>query len=253
MPPSSPHILLEVAIASVEDAVAAEAGGADRVELNAALACGGLTPSLGTVLEVRQATRLPIFAVVRPRRAGFCYSLAEFRVIQRDLEVMLAHGAAGVVLGVLKADGTVDVPRCSQLVAQAGGRPVVFHRAFDLTPEPATAMEQLIDLGFCRIMTSGQAETALHGAECITGLLRQAAGRIEVLPAGGVNPATAADVVARTGCNQIHAGLRALHQDRPIRCRQAVRFNARTLSEEDFEITDAHAVRRVRAELDAPR
>jgi copper homeostasis protein len=253
MPPASPHILLEVAIASVEDALAAEAGGADRVELNSALALGGLTPSLGTLTEVRHVTTLPVFAMVRPRRGGFCYSSAEFRVVQRDFDLMFTHGAAGVVLGVLHADDTVDVPRCRQLIALAGGRPVVFHRAFDLTPHPATTLEQVIDLGFSRLMTSGQAETALLGADCITGLMRQAAGRIEILPAGGINRLTAADIVARTGCDQIHAGLGTLYQGRSIPWRQAVRFNSPTLSEEDFEITDADAVRRVRAVLDASR
>src|SRR5438046_2636498 len=108
------RLLLEVAVGSVEDAVAAAAGGADRVELNAALALGGLTPSLGTLMEVKQAVAVPVLVMVRPRPGGFAYSAAEFRVLRRDLDLALSHGADGVVFGVLRPDGTVDADRCRQ-------------------------------------------------------------------------------------------------------------------------------------------
>src|SRR5881296_3445876 len=115
MPPTA-RVLLEVAVASVEDALAAQGGGADRVELNAALALGGLTPSLGTLLEVKAAVRLPVLAMARPRPGGFAYSAADFRVLRRDLELLLQHGADGVVCGVLHEDGTVDMERCCELL-----------------------------------------------------------------------------------------------------------------------------------------
>jgi copper homeostasis protein len=248
--PGNTHVLLEVAVASVEDALAAQAGGADRLELNAALALGGLTPSLGTLLEVRAAVRLPVLAMVRPRPGGFAYSAADFRVMQRDADLALAHGADGIVFGVLTEDGRPDEERCRRLVRQAGNREVVFHRAFDVTPDPFAALEQLIDLGFRRVMTSGQQETAYNGALLIAEVLRRAAGRIEILPAAGVNRFTAADIVARTGCNQLHAGLRGRRTDRSVAARPQVSFGGVLRWPEDrYDTTDAEAVAQLRDQL----
>src|SRR3954451_999844 len=126
--PATKRFLLEVAIASVEDAHAAEAGGADRLELNAACSLGGLTPSLGALIEVRQATRLPLFVMLRPRPGAFCYRPAEFRVLLRDLDLLLGHGADGIVFGALNEDATVDRHRSREVVRLAGSHPVVFHR-----------------------------------------------------------------------------------------------------------------------------
>src|SRR6185437_7563538 len=116
----SAAILLEIAIASADDAAVAQAGGADRLELNTALSLGGLTPSPGTLLEVKQAVTLPVMVMIRPRGGGFCYSAADFRVMQRDIDLALAHGADGIVLGVLTEDGQIDLVRCEQLIRQTG-------------------------------------------------------------------------------------------------------------------------------------
>jgi len=194
---SSPSrkILLEVPVVSVEDALAAQQGGADRLELSAALSLGGLTPSLGTLMEVKADVSLPVLVMIRPRPSGFAYSEADFRVMQRDADLALEHGADGIVFGILTADGEVDMDRCRRLVRHAGDRPAVFHRAFDVTPAPLAALETLIDLGFRRVMTSGQEESAWHGAALIKEVVRQASGRIEVLPAAGINRSTVAEVV----------------------------------------------------------
>src|SRR5580693_9290453 len=122
-------IKLEICTASVEDCVKAERGGADRVELNCALMLGGLTPSLGALREARAAVRLPIIAMIRPRPAGFCYSRAEFTVMQHDAETALAEKADGIAFGILTSTGEVDVRRCRQMVKLASGRQAVFHRA----------------------------------------------------------------------------------------------------------------------------
>jgi copper homeostasis protein len=243
----SHRVLLEVAVASVEDALAAQAGGADRFELNAALALGGLTPSLGTLIEVKHAVSLPVLAMVRPRPGGFAYSAAEFAVLQRDADLALAHGADGLVFGVLTAEGAVDNERCRALVRQAASCPVVFHRAFDVTPDPFAALEQLIDLGVRRVMTSGQEETAYNGAGRIAELIRRAAGRIEILPAGGINRFTVADVVARTGCDQVHAALRVTRRDASVAARPQVAFGAALRPQEDrYEATGEAAVAELR-------
>lgn len=215
-------VLVELCIASVEDAVAAEAGGADRVELNSALPLGGLTPSAGLLAEVRRAVRVPVVAMARPRAGGFCYAAGEFGVLRRDVDFALDHGADGIAFGVLREDGTVDVGRCREVVRQIGegaGRGAVFHRAFDYTPDPFEALERLIDAGVRRVMTSGQRPTAAEGADLIGALVRRAAGRIEVLPAGGIRPWNATELVARTGCDQVHAALREPRPDPSTRAR----------------------------------
>jgi copper homeostasis protein len=201
-------MILEICIASVDDAIAARDGGADRIELNAGLALGGLTPSSGMIREVRQAVDLPLVVMIRSRAGGFCYSQREFAVMQRDVDAALELGADGIVFGILRDDSTIDLERCRQLVEQAAGREAVFHRAFDFVPDAHAALRQLTDLGIRRVMTSGGQATALAGAERIASLVQQAAGKIEILPAGKINAANAAELIGRTGCRQVHASLR---------------------------------------------
>lgn len=246
-------ILLEVAAASVEDTRAAEAGGAARVELNSALALGGLTPSLGLLQEVKQCTKLPVLAMVRPRPGGFAYSEAEYRVLRRDVDVLLANGADGIVFGILTPDGRIDRERCRQVVRQASEKPCVFHRAFDVTPQPFEALELLIDLGFCRVMTSGLEVRAEQGIPLIAELIQRAAGRIEVLPAGGINRDTVRQIVSGTGCNQIHAGLRELREDRSVSGRPQMSFrSAPPASDGYYEAVRAEAVLELMDQLRKP-
>jgi copper homeostasis protein len=243
-------ISLEVAIASVEDALAAQAGGADRLELNTALLLGGLTPSLGTLIEVKAAVSLPVMVLIRPRPGGFAYSDADFKVMQRDADIALQHGADGIVFGILTADGRVDGDHCRKLARQAGKREAVFHRAFDVTLDPFDALDQLIDIEFRRVMTSGQEESAYNGAELIAELIRRAAARIEILPAGGINCFTVGDVVARTGCDQVHASLRTKREDRSVATRPQVSFGGSVrLPEDAFDATRVEDVAKLRERL----
>jgi copper homeostasis protein len=242
-------VLLEIAVGSVEDALAAQAGGADRVELNSAMSLGGLTPSLGTLVEVKQCLSLPVVAMVRPRRGGFCYGDADFRAMRRDINLFLEGGADGIAFGVLSPEGRIDGRRCRELVRQVGGREAVFHRAFDVTPDPFAALEELIDLGVKRVMTSGQEETAYNGTSLITELIRRAAGRVEVLPAGGINRFTLRDVVERTGCDQVHAGLRTRRPDRSTAARPQVSFGGVKSPEDHYDATDGDAVAALAAAL----
>jgi copper homeostasis protein len=251
MSSQSRRLLLEVPVASVEDAQAAEAGGADRLELNTALALGGLTPSLGTLIEMKAAVTLPVMVMIRPRPGGFAYTEASFQVMLRDVGLALQHGADGIVLGILTEDGRVDVNRCRHVLRQMGDQTTVFHRAFDVTADPFEALEQLIDLGFRRVMTSGQEQSAYNGARRIAELIARAAGRIEILPAGGINRFTIADVLARTGSSQVHASLRIQREDRSVRARPQISFGrAVNLPEECYEATGAEAVAELRARLD---
>jgi copper homeostasis protein len=245
-----PRVLLEVCVGSVDDALTAASGGADRLELNSALALGGLTPSAGLFAEVRRRVTVPIIAMVRPRAGGFAYSDADFDVMLRDAEGLLAARADGLAFGLLTPDGEIDRPRCRRLREACGDRPAVFHRAFDVTPDPFTSLDVLIDLGFTRVMTSGQKETAVQGAALITELIGRADGRIEVLPAGGINHLTVSAILARAGCRQIHASARGRAADTSVAGRPAIRFGSAELSPEGaYDRTDPTLVTALRAAL----
>lgn len=203
-------MLLEVCVESVDDAVAAAAGGAGRVELNTALFLDGLTPTPGLLIETRRAVCVPLITMARPRAGDFTYSASEFRVLRRDVEFALKHGADGIAFGILTEDRRVDVRRCRQIVREIrrAGREAVFHRAFDRVTNLPEALEALIDLGVRRVLTSGGKPSALAGAAVIRDLVARGGGRIEVLPGGGIRPGNAARILARTGCDQLHTSLR---------------------------------------------
>jgi copper homeostasis protein len=256
---SNEPYLLEISAGSVDDCIIAETGGADRVELNSALAVGGLTSSLGALIEVKERTALPVMAMVRPRPGGFCYGDVEFATMQRDINLLLAHGADGIVFGVLHADGAIDVERNRHLISQVQSTArsiqhpceVIFHRAFDVVPDPLRAMEQLIDLGVDRIMTSGQEANAYYGSETIARLCENARGRIEILPAGGVNRFTVHDILKHTGCRQIHASLSGLRTDASTAARPQIRYGASSLPpEEQYSATNYDSVVAMRNSLD---
>ena len=198
------RVLIEAAVESVDDAVAAADGGAGRLELCAALDLGGLTPSLGAYLEVRAAVRLPVCVMIRPRGGDFVYSDAEVRVMARDVALFLPHKPDAFVFGALRPDGRVDEEACARLREAAGFVPCVFHRAFDRAPNPLTTLDAVHKLGFVRVLTSGRESDVLAGAEVIAALVKHSAGRVQVLPCGKVRAANVADVVRVTGCDQVH-------------------------------------------------
>jgi copper homeostasis protein len=209
--------ILEVCVASVEDALAAEAAGADRLELNMALELGGLTPTASLLQEVKHAVQIPVIAMIRPRAGGFCYSRAESLVMMRDAELLLGLGADGLVAGALLADGTMDCRFWQQIGQMARGRETVFHRAFDVIRQQEVALRQLIDFGTTRVLTSGGRVTALEGSDQIARLKRLAGGRIEVLPAAGITPENVSDLIRATGCDQVHGSFRERRHD-PAGC-----------------------------------
>ena len=243
-------ILLEICCGSAGDAIEAAAGGADRVELCSALFLGGMTPSLGSLLEVKQRTQIPVIAMNRPRQAGFCYSPTEFAVMERDAELLLEHGADGIVFGVLNADGTIDVKRTLNLRERIGARQAVFHRAFDVTPDPFRALEKLIDLGVTRVLTSGQKNAAPDGAKLIKQLLERAKGRIEVLPGAGITVDNVRQLVQQTGCTQVHLTAFAEQQDPSTLTNADIYFGSANGPEESkYDRTDGKYVRRMKQEL----
>jgi copper homeostasis protein len=201
---SRDRVRVEVAVESPDGAAAAVEGGADRVELCAQLACGGVTPSHGAIIATLEQALVPLVLLVRPRAGDFLYSVREFDVMRRDIEAGLRAGVHGFALGVLLADGCIDLRRTALLVESCGGRSVTFHRAFDQVPDADAALDELIALGVARVLTSGRARTAIEGASQLARLVQRAAGRIVILPAGGVRPENIAALVAATGVREVH-------------------------------------------------
>lgn len=205
--------VLEVAVTTPDEARAAVSAGADRLELCAALGCGGVTPSLGMFEAVREAVGVPVYVLLRPRPGGFAYTFDELDVMTRDAKLFLDHGADGIVFGVLTATGRVAEEACRGLVKLADGR-AVFHRAFDFIRDQKAALKTLVGLGFERVQTSGKKSTAVEGAEQIATLVTAAGWDIEVLPAGGIGPENVAALLADTGCDQVHGSFRGSTPDR---------------------------------------
>lgn len=197
-------IPVEIVCCSVDDCVEAVAGGADRIELCGAITVGGLTPSIGTLIEAKRRVAVPIVAMVRPRGAGFDYSEAEFSTMLRDAEQLLSNGADGLVFGALHSDGNIDRARMHAIVELCGEKDKVCHRCFDVVPDPISALDTLIELGFTRLLTSGQRAFASDGAALIRELVQRAEGRIEILPAGGLRMHNILDFLVQTGCFCVH-------------------------------------------------
>ncbi len=206
--------VLEVAANSVASALAAEAGGAARVELCSALDVGGLTPSHAAIALAMERLRIPLHVLIRPRAGDFVFDDLECEVMRRDIETCKALGCAGVVIGVLDADGDVDVPRFRTLMQAARGMSVTFHRAFDFTRDPERALEAIIALGCNRLLTSGQAPDALAGAPLIRTLIEQARGRITIMPGGGIDAHNIAAIAQATGAREFHASAKVRVADR---------------------------------------
>ena len=195
---------------TAEAAVAAERGGANRVELCADLAVGGLTPSEELMRQARDQVRLPVFAMIRRRAGDFVYSAKEVDRMGRDIDAARRLGMNGVVLGLLTPDRRVDVPRTKELVKFAGHLPVTFHRAFDACADLLESLEDVIGSGAARILTSGGEPTAAEGADVLASLIDVARERIAILPGGGINASNIADVAEKTGAREFHSGLGSL-------------------------------------------
>ncbi len=203
----SGRFVVEISVESVERAVAAERGGASRIELCGALEIGGVTPSVELMRNVRASVRLPIFSMVRPRGGDFVYSAAEFEEMKRAIDVSRAQRMDGVVLGMLRRDGRVDVERMAELVRAAGPLPVTFHRAFDEAADLFAALEDVVATGAVRLLTSGGEVTAPEAVARIAELVRRARGRIVVMPGSGVTAGNVAKMAEVTGAVEFHAGL----------------------------------------------
>jgi copper homeostasis protein len=201
--------LLEISVEALESALAAERGGADRIELCADLSLGGVTPGTDLMRTTRAQVRIPIFSMVRPRAGDFVYSTAEFAEMKRSVVGAKEAGMDGAVLGVLTKQHRVDVERTRELTELARPLPVTYHRAFDEITDLHQALEDIIQSGAKRILTSGGAKSALEGAATLAKLIEAAGERIAIVPGAGISSINIAEVARRTRAREFHSGLSA--------------------------------------------
>lgn len=236
--------LVEVCVASVDECIIAEQAGANRLELNCALQLGGLTPSAALVQRVLNECQLPVVSMVRPRPGGFCYDRDDWKTLQQDAENLVHSGIHGIAFGCLNADRTLDIKRVEQVRNQLPSAELVFHRAFDSVKHWRQTIDQLADLGIQRIMTSGFASSVPEGLNQIAEIVEYAGDRIEVLPAGGINETNITQVIAVTGCNQVHGTFSERVED-PGYLDSPIRF----APNDSIRRTDAKRLKRAIAQL----
>lgn len=206
-----PRVQLEVCVETVADALAADAGGADRLELCADLSAGGLTPSVDLFQHLRAAVRLPIAVMIRPRAGDFVYTAADRKWMAERIARFRPLAPDGFVFGIVTSGGRID-NATAELVTVCGPVPAVFHRAFDEVDDKQAGLEELIRLGFTRVLTSGGPGSVPEHLPELRALVGQANGRIQVMPGGGVRADTAAGVVQSTGCEHLHGSFSEPHR-----------------------------------------
>lgn len=240
------RVILEACVDSVESAIAAQTGGAHRIELCEDLLEGGTTPSAGMIEVCRERLHIPVHVLIRPRGGDFVYSDVEIEVMQRDIALARRFGAQGVVFGALHADGTVDVARTRALLGVSRPLSVTFHRAFDFTPDADAALDALIGLGIDRVLTSGQAPLAVEGIGTLARLVTRAAGRIRILAGGGLSEENIARVADLTGVQEVHVRATALLESpASYRPRHLSLLKQPLPNEFDRAVTDPERIRRI--------
>ena len=242
---------IEICANSVESAVKAQEGGAYRVELCAGIPEGGTTPSFGEIRMARQLLQeTKLHVIIRPRGGDFLYTHLEQEIMLHDIKVALQLGADGVVFGCLTAEGEVDVPAMKKLMNAVGDMNVTFHRAFDMCRNPKEALEQIISLGCTNILTSGQEANAVKGIPLLKELVKQADGRIIIMPGCGVNPSNILQIAEETGTSEFHFSGRSTYESGMIYRNPKVSMGGTVKIEEyQKDVTNPDIVKAALAEL----
>lgn len=242
-------MLLEACVDSVESAVIATEAGADRLELCSALLIGGLTPTRALFREVRKRCKNQIRILIRPRFGDFLYSDYEFEVIKEEIKQFREEGADGVVIGMLKEDGNLDVSRMDELLSTAGSMGVTLHRAFDVCLDPMRALHEAISLGIDTILTSGQEKQAIYGISLLERLQKEAAGKIHLMAGSGVEAAAISEIYNKTGITHFHlSGKRILESGMKYR-KEGVPMGLDVFSEFELIRTDGNKIKEAKKEI----
>lgn len=244
-------MLLEICVTSVESALAAQRGGAARVELCDNLAEGGTTPGYGLISVARKSLRIKLHVMIRPRGGDFLYDDTEFEIMRQDINLAGQLGADGVVFGILTADGQVDVKRMQELIHAAKPMHVTFHRSFDMTADPFHSLEQVIECGADSLLTSGHQNKASEGIPLLKKLADQAAGRIEIMAGSGVNAENVSELVRETGVDAVHLTAKKRTMSKMTFRKQNTFMGHGEHPEYEWIVADENQVRQVKSALDA--
>lgn len=239
--------IVEVCCGGYYDVMQAAKGGADRVELTAALAVGGLTPSPATVALAKEKANITVISMLRPRAGGFCYAEEDFQVMLADAKYLLEYGSDGLAFGCLLADGAMDMERTKRLVEviKQYDREAVVHRAFDCVPEAERTVEELITIGVDRILTSGQGATVMDGLEKLGSLQNAYGDRIQLLAGCGVRASNVNEIISQTKVRQIHSSCKEWLPDPTTICGQISYAFAGAPHEREYDVVSAAEVRKL--------
>lgn len=235
--------ILECCVDSVESAIEAEMGGANRIELCSALVIGGLSPSKKLFEEVKKYTNIKIHVLLRPRFGDFCYTNHEHQIIKNEIKMFKKLGADGVVIGTLKPDGTLNMEQMKELIEEADGMSVTLHRAFDMCKDPMQTLQDSKKLGINTILTSGQKNSCINGTDLLCNLVKAASNDIDILIGGGVDASVIAALHEKTGATSFHmSGKVTLDSDMVYR-KEDVNMGVASMSEYQIWRTSASRIK----------
>ena len=240
---SENNYLIEIATSDFITTKSAVEGGADRIELCANLAEGGTTPPYGTIKLCREAFSVSLFPIIRPRGGDFLYTADEFEIMLQDAKLCKQLGCEGIVIGLLNADGTIDTKRTSVLIEAAYPLGITFHRAFDRCKDPFIALEQLIEIGCERILTSGQQPSVVDGVELVAELNKIANDRIIIMPGSGVRKENIKKLAGKTGCKEFHSSLRGKESSKMEFIHPAFKDSAESYSNNAIDVEEVRSLR----------
>lgn len=235
---------IEVCANSFQSAIAAEQGGANRIELSDNIRDGGTTPSTGLLSLLKEKIQIDIFPIIRPRSGDFLYNKDEFELMRRDIEILHNYGADGFVIGCLALNGGIDYDKCAALIEASRGLPITFHRAFDMGDDPFRNIEILKRLGVKRLLTSGQKPKAVEGIELLKELVQQAGDHLLIMPGGGVDEANIIRIAMESGARQFHISLREPKQSPMIFRREEIKMGDALSEEYSIRISSAERIKK---------
>ena len=237
---------LEICVDSVESAIEAQIAGADRIELCSNLTEGGTTPGLGTIVAARNKLSIGLNVIIRPRGGDFLYSDLEYDIMRRDIDICRENGVDGIVLGILRSDGSADVERTAKLIEFAKPMSATFHRAFDMCRDLLKGLEDIIATGADRLLTSGQKNKALDGSVVINQLVKQSGNRIIIMPGGGINESNIDKIAGITGANEFHlTGRKVIDSEMIFRRDDIAMGGVQSISEYSRKVVDPEMIKRI--------